>query len=104
MIKLRQINHSTAIVARDVKDDSPHVKKEYSLADIWVNPRAVLYLQADEVLAEENKRTPLIEGLDREHEFTTLFVSESGFTRQLTVIGEPATINSEIEGFASRGR
>ena len=80
-----------------------HVHYEYFLADIWVNPGAVLYLQADEVLAEENKRTPLIDGLDREHECTTLFVSESGFTRQLTVVGEPAAINSEIEGFVSRG-
>ena len=103
MIKLRQINHSAAFVAREAQDGSPHMEKEYSLTDIWVNPGAILYFQADEELAEENKNRPLIKGLDREHAFTKLYVSENGFMRQLTVVGAPAVINHEIEGFTNRG-
>ena len=104
MIKLRQINYSTAVVARDLQDNSPHVKKEYSLSDIWVNPRTILYFHADDAMAEENKQSPLMEGLDREHSFTRLYVSESGFARQLTVVGDPSIINNEIEGFSGHGR
>ena len=103
MIKLRQINHSAAFVARDMQDGNPHLEKEYSLTDIWVNPRAILYFQADEMLSEENNHNPLIEGLDREHAFTKLYISENGFVRQLTVVGDPAVVNREIEGFADRG-
>ena len=104
MIKLRQINHSAAFVAQDMQDGSPCMKKEYSLTDVWVNPRAILYFQVDEELAEENKHDPLINGLDREHVFTKIFISENGFARQIVVIGDPASVNREIEGSANHGR
>ena len=104
MIKLRQIKHSAAFVARDMQDGNPHMEKEYSLADVWVNPRAILYFQADSALTEENKHNPLLEGLDREHMFTKLFISENGFARQIIVVGDPAAVNREIEGSVARAR
>jgi hypothetical protein len=75
--------------------------KQYSLIDIWVNPKAVLYLQTDEALTTENKKAPLIDGLNSKHTFTRLFISENGFARQLSVVGEPEVINKEIEGSIS---
>ena len=104
MIKLRQINHSAAFVARDTQSGDPHLKKEYSLIDVWVNPRAILYFQEDKEMADENNNSPLVEGLDREHTFTKVLISENGFARQLTVIGSPTVINREIEGAVSRAR
>lgn len=97
MIKLRQINSTNASVTRNTPDGTPLVQKEYTLSDIWVNPGAVLYLQEDTTLNAENKKTPLLTGLNREHSFTRLFISENGFARQLSVVGIPATISSMIE-------
>jgi len=92
MIKLRQINHSTVCVTRDTPDGEPYIQKEYSLEDIWVNPTSILYLQEDKSLNAEHERSPLIEGLDEKHSFTKLFISENGFARQLSVIGQPEAI------------
>ena len=67
MIKLRQINSSSVCVTRDTPDGEPLIQKEYTLSDIWINPRAVLYLQEDVALIAENKRHSLLEGLDTSH-------------------------------------
>jgi len=96
MIKLRQINHSTICVTRETPDGEPYVEKEYSLEDIWVNATAILYLQADKSLIACHERSPLIKGLDQNHSFTKLFISENGFARQLSVVGQAETIASMI--------
>ena len=104
MIKLRQINHSTVCVTRGGLDDNPHVKKEYSLSDIWVNPHSILYLQLDNALTDENKEKPLIEDLDQNHTFTKLFISENGFARQLVVVGDPESISEQVESYTTHGK
>ena len=98
MIKLRQINSTNASVTRNTADGNPHIQREYTLSEIWVNPTAVLYLQQDKALVAENKREPLVAGLNGQHTFTKLFISENGFARQLSVVGEPEAISSMIEG------
>ena len=102
MIKFRQINHSTVCVTRNTPDGNPYVEKEYSIEDIWINPEAILYLQADNNLASDHREVPLIDGLSQEHSFTKLFISENGFARQLSVVGDPESINEKIEGFFER--
>ena len=104
MIKLRQINHSTMCITQGTPDGNPRVKKEYSISDIWINPRSILYLHVDGPLTAENKENPLIAGLDQNHTFTKLFISENGFARQLVVVGAPESINEEIESHASYGK
>tara|TARA_R110002020_G_scaffold352833_3_gene565818 strand:- start:834 stop:1145 length:312 start_codon:yes stop_codon:yes gene_type:complete len=103
MIKLRQINSSNVCVTRNTPDGQPLIQKDYSLSDIWVNPRAILYLQEDSALVAENKRNPLMEGLNENHTFTKLLISENGFARQLSIIGEPSTINNLVEEHAKNG-
>jgi hypothetical protein len=90
-------------VARNTPDGQPRVEKQYSIADIWINPKAILYLQADDTLMTENRESPLLEDLSPEHSFTKLFISENGFARQLTVLGEPSSISKQIEGLVLRG-
>jgi len=97
MIKLKQISSSSVCVTRNTPDGNPSVQKEYSLSEIWVNPGAVLYLQQDNALVAENKRERLLEGLNSNHVFTKLFISENGFARQLSVVGEPGMISDMIE-------
>ena len=96
MIKFRQINSTNACVTRDTPDGSPLIQKEYSISDIWVNPRSVLYLQEDSALSTENTRAPLVGGLSQSHSFTKLFISENGFARTLSVVGQAATIADMI--------
>ena len=104
MIKFRQINSSNVCITRNTDDGEPLITKDYILSDIWINPGAVLYLQEDEVLAAENKQKPLLKGLDSAHKFTKIFISENGFARQLSVVGEPTNISGQISEYKKNGR
>ena len=104
MIKLRQINTTAVCVMRDTLDGNPQLEKQYSLSDIWINPHSILYLQLENALTDENKEKPLIEGLDQNHTFTKLFISENGFARQLIVVGEPGSINEQVESYTTHGK
>ena len=96
MIKFRQINSTNACVTRETPSGEPLIQKEYSLSDIWVNPRSVLYLQEDSALLAEHKRSPIVQGLKQGHSFTKLFISENGFARSLSVVGGAETIANMI--------
>ena len=96
MIKFRQITSSNVSVTRDTPSGQPLVQKDYYISDIWVNPRSILYLQEDSSLNAEHGRSPLMKGLNEGHSFTKLFISENGFARTLSVVGQAETIAAII--------
>jgi len=63
------------------------------LDEVWINPDAVVSIRPE--------RSGLIEeaydfGIDRNVEFSKLAVNESGFSRQIIVIGSPNEVRDKL--------
>jgi hypothetical protein len=71
---------------------------EYALKTIFVNPDHVITIIEDDRLQTINRRQPLLEGLDTDHEFSRIAISSGGTqSRLITVIGSPETVMEALK-------
>jgi|DEB0MinimDraft_3_1074331.scaffolds.fasta_scaffold55160_3 hypothetical protein len=84
MVRLIQIVHS--------KDED-----RYYLSDIFVNPGSVTYMIEDRASSFANNKSPLVEGLDRNHEFTKLIIDTGGKTEHVSVLGNVTEVANKLK-------
>jgi len=76
---------------------------QYNIRPVYVNPDFVVFLREDEqttgVLQEDQGLLPA--GLDARHQFTKLRINGGQGAFEITVVGDPDTIEEKLSGTPS---
>ncbi len=78
--------------------------KDYTLKQIFVNPKHVVYLQEDENFKRKLKEGIISLDLHQSTGFSKLRLESNGMREELTVIGEPNLIIRKMDSVALRNQ
>ncbi len=70
--------------------------KNYSLREVFVNPKHVVMLRPNHIFGEKNSETKLPEGLHAAQEYTTIYINRGHSGMEIVVVGEPSVIEEKL--------
>ena len=78
--------------------------RDYTLKQIFVNPKHVVYLQEDEAFKRKLKEGIISLDLHQSTGFSKLRIEANGIHEELTVIGDPSLIIKKIDSVIVHSR
>jgi hypothetical protein len=71
--------------------------QEYSLRKVYINPEHVVCMRHDDLCSQRLNEGLLPEDLDSRTAFTKLYINRGQFGLDVTVVGDPASIQRTID-------
>ena len=92
LVKLIEVYTDSAFGRRDTS----HFGDEFSLREVYINPKHVVCLREDSALKERAVKSNLLKELDGRQEFTKVIIDRGQNGMELVVVGDVSSIELKL--------